>query len=423
MRDMKRRLFVKKSAQALAAISAGWLIPPNRKGLSPEAPVSLSSSTETEVIKVLELRGTPRQRGQTHGEALRDKIAELMEIWFDDLRSNRKMDPADCIDDFLENTRFPQAIKKWTPDLLEEVRGLAEGSGIDYKTIFAYQVGEEEGWYARRKESGSSAYPFFPASAKKCSGLGAYDQEGLPSLVAQNQDYTLKDGNEVLLHIKHANSSQESYVFTLAGLIAILPGMNNSPLGICANALPQLAPRPDGLPVAFIARGVLERSNFKDAVKFIQEIKHATGQNYIIGGPEEVGSYECSAHKVVRFVPYQGATRVYHANHVLVNDDLDSTLDANRVYGGFLENTEARFNALENRLKDPKKKITVATAKDALSSHDDPEFPVCRHTPKPGGVGFTAGCGIAELADPPVFHFAPGPPCSTKFKNYTFGLR
>jgi hypothetical protein len=238
--------------------------------------------------------------------------------------------------------------------------------------------------------------------------------------LAQNQDYTLKDGNEALLHIRHNNSSLESYVFTLAGLIAILPGMNNSPLGICANALPQLAPRPDGLPVAFIARGVLEKRSFEEAAKFIHAIKHATGQNYIIGGPEEVGSYECSANKVSRFVPYPGATRVYHTNHVLVNDDLDKTLEENSVYGGFLPNTKARFQALERRLKDPEKKITVATAKAALSSHDDPKFPVCRHTPKPGGVGFTAGCGVAAFSDPPVFHFAPGPPCSTKFKTYTF---
>jgi len=415
---MKRRVFVKKSTQALASLSAGCLVSAYGNGFSsyPEKPLPISSKLDE--IKVLELSGTPRQRGQAHGEALRDEISELIEIWFEDLRSNRELDPDACIDDFLENTQFVQAIKKWTPDLLEEVMGISEGSGIDYKTIFAFQVGEEEGWYARIKAAGSSVDPM-----QRCSGLGAFAQDGLPSLVAQNQDYTLKDGNEALLHIKHNNSSLESYVLTLAGMIAILPGMNNRPLGICANALPQLAPRLDGLPVAFIARGVLERQSFTDAVKFVHEIKHATGQNYIIGGPNEVGSFECSANKISRFVPYPGANRTYHTNHVLVNDDLDKTLDASRVYAGFEDNTKARFRALEKRLKDPAKRITVGTVKDALSSHDNPEFPVCRHTPKPGGVGFTAGCGIAELSDPPVFHFAPGPPCSTKFKKYTFGSR
>jgi len=413
---MKRRAFFKKSAHLLAGISAGCLVPSECEGFFSIPLMTFSSPPKKEDIDVLELSGTPLQRGRVHGEALRSKISELIEIWHEDLRKNRKRDPAACIDDLLEHTRFEQAIKMWTPDLLEEVRGIAEGSGLDYKTIFAFQVAEEEGWYARRREFASPA-----ASERKCSSLAVYGQEGLPSLAGQNQDYTLKDGNEVLLHIRHKDSSLESYVFTLAGMIAILPGMNSAPLAICANGLPQLAPRPDGLPVAFIARGVLERRSFEDAVKFIHQIKQATGQNYVIGSPEEAGSFECSASKVSRFVPYPGATRIYHTNHALVNDDRDSTFDEDRVYGGFLKNTEARFRALENRLKDPAKKISTATAKEALSSHDDSQFPVCRHSPKPGGFGFTAGCGIAEFSDPPVFHFAPGPPCSTEFKKYTFG--
>ncbi|MBN1224697.1 MAG: hypothetical protein JXB23_15735 [Candidatus Aminicenantes bacterium] len=413
---MKRRVFFKKSAKTLAGISAGCLVPSGWMDLSPVKRDTAFFPRKNEDIEVVELKGTPRQRGQTHGEALRSKITELIEIWRDDLRRNRTTDPDASINDFLENTQFTKAIKTWTPDLLEEVRGIAEGTGIDFKTIFAYQTAEEEGWYARRKKSGVSGH-----SARKCSSLAVYAQEGLPALTGQNQDFTLKDGSEALLHIKHKDSSLESYVFTLAGLIAILPGMNNSPLAVCANALPQLAPRLDGLPVAFIARGVLERRSFEDALKFIQDIKHATGQNYVIGGPDEAGSFECSANKVSRFVPYPGATRVYHTNHVLVNDDWDGAFEGNRVYNGFQNNSGARFQALENRLKDPSKKITVETAKAALSSHDNPQFPVCRHDPKPGGTGFTAGCGIAEFSDPPVFHFAPGPPCSTKFKKYTFG--
>jgi len=413
---MKRRTFFEKSAKALAGISAGCLTPSGTEGFSAGTKGAFPSAKKSENIEVIELKGPPRRRGRTHGGILKTKIAELVEIWHDDLRKNRGMDPGICIDDFLENTRFLRAVKAWTPDLLEEVRGIAEGAGIDFKTMFAYQVAEEEGWYARRKEPYSLG-----AMSEKCSSLGVYAQDGLPPLAAQNQDYTLKDGNEALLHIRHEGSSLNTYVFTLAGLIAILPGMNSAPLAICANALPQLAPSPDGLPVAFVARGVLERKSFEEAVAFIHEIKHATGQNYIIGGPDEVGSFECSARKVVRFVPYPGATRTYHTNHVLANDDLDHTFDAARVYGGFLKNTRARFKALEKRLKDPSKKITVETAKAALSSHDDPRFPVCRHDPQPGGTGFTAGCGIAELTDPPVFHFAPGPPCSTPFRRYTFG--
>lgn len=41
----------------------------------------------------------------------------------------------------------------------------------------------------------------------------------------------------------------------------------------------------------------------------------------MIGDSERALAFECSANKVVQFVPYDGARRVYHTNHAMVNDD------------------------------------------------------------------------------------------------------
>ncbi len=139
---MKRKRVFKKSVHESAGVSACSLVPSDRMGFSSKPRISPSPRSRSEDIEVVELRGTPRQRGQTHGEAARDKISELIEIWCDDLRTAGEADPRTSIDDFLENTRFPEAVKTWVPDLLEEVRGISDGSGIDYKTIFAFQVAE-----------------------------------------------------------------------------------------------------------------------------------------------------------------------------------------------------------------------------------------------------------------------------------------
>jgi len=333
------------------------------------------------------------------------------------------MDPDEYISEFLENTNFPVAIKKWTPGLLEEVKGIAEGSGVDYETMLAYQFVDEEWWYGMHK---MRKVPI--PDAKRCSALGVYGQEGLPNLVAQNLDGpSFYDGFQALLRIKYKDSPIEALVFTYAGLISLC-GMNNHGIGEVVNALLQLDHRVDGLPVAFINRGILEQTNHEDAVRFVQNIKHASGQNYTVGSPEKVSAFECSANKVSAFVPYKGAKRIYHTNHPLVNDDQS-------IYRKFLEkipflekilrpkpsrNSEIRYNLLERRLKDPSKRITVETIKSILSSHDDPKNPVCRHKPKEGMGAFTSGCLIMELEDSPVLYLAPGPPCSTEFKAYKF---
>jgi len=83
-------------------------------------------------------------------------------------------------------------------------------------------------------------------------------------------------------------------------------------------------------------------------------------------------------------------------------------------------NSEVRFSSLEKRLEDASKPVTVETAKETLSSHDDRQNPVCRHR-RPDGGGMTIGCSIMVLSSSPELHFAPGPPCETEYRTYKLG--
>lgn len=416
---MNRRVFLKKSALFSAGIAvSSWSILPNSGSLISN--VAEKKDLDSGDLPVLVLEGSPRKRGQIHGESLRKKINEIISFWKEDLHKVHHIHPDKYIEDYLAYQKFDRAIKRWMPDLEDEVSGIAEAAGVDQKTMYAFQLLDEEWWFAAHRKIG------FPLpEAKNCSALGVFDQKELPTMIAQNMDIiSYTDKHEVLFRIKHQDSSLESLVFSFAGIIAMC-GMNNRSLGICCNTLLQLDHCPDGLPVAYIVRGILAQKQYADAVAFVNTITHASGQNYTIGGRKEAASFECSANKVCRYIPYEGATRVYHTNHPLVNDDKG-------IYFKMLEkvpenkrpkppdNSKIRFKSLEKRLQDPQKRIDVAAIKAILSSHDDPKNPVCRHVP-PGGEGvFTAGCMIYELGDSPVLHLAPGPPCSTEFKKYEF---
>lgn len=416
---MKRRTFLKKGAMLTAGLASSPLMFPLPNKGSFLKKDEMTSSFVAKDIQILVLDGPPRKRGQIHGETLKPKIKEIIIKWKDFLHESRHMNPDEYINKFLEETNFLPAIKKWTPDLLEETKGIGEGAGVDFRTIYAFQLMDEE-WLFGRKPILESADP----KAHHCSGLGVFEQEDYPPIQAQNMDLpSYSDGFQVLLHIKHRNSALESFVVTYAGLIVLL-GMNNIPLGICCNTLSQLNYSVDGLPVAFIIRGLLEQTTQEDAMKFIHDIKHASGQNYIIGGKKKVYDYECSANKISRFVPYEGSSRVYHTNHPFVNDDqsmykemLKKMTSDKKKQGS--SNSEIRFNSLERRLKDPSKKVTVETVKSILSSHDHPQNPICRHK-QPKGGGMTIGCQIMVLSSSPKLHFSPGPPCMTEFKTYNF---
>jgi isopenicillin-N N-acyltransferase like protein len=260
-------------------------------------------------LKVLVLDGTPHQRGLVHGRTMKAQIHEIVRLWKAQLADAFKMDADAFIRRFVRQTDFLPAIKKWTPDLLDEIRGMADGAGIDFDTMLVLQLPDE---------------CFINGSAiagNRCSSLGFGKSAGRPAMVAQNMDVpSFADGFQLVLHVKEAHSDLEAFVLTQAGCIG-LNGLNNRAIGICCNALWQLSSSRDGLPVACIVRGVLQQRTEEDAVAFLHKIKHASGQNYLLGGPAHAYGFECSAKRIGRFQPNGRDDAVWHTNHPLVNDD------------------------------------------------------------------------------------------------------
>lgn len=369
-------------------------------------------------FQVLVLEGSPRERGRAHGEALRSQIHEMVGQWKENIYKDIGSDPDEFLEQLVTETDFFPAVRRWTPDLLEEVEGIAEGAAIDFNVIFARQLSDEEPWFRMEKKLGKSW------GLEHCSAIGVNPQGNRPAIAAQTMDTpAYYDGFQILLHIKYLNSPLEVMMFTIAGKIN-LAGMNNAPVAICCNTVLPLDYCKDGLPEDFVVRGALEQSSLDSALEFMRRIKHASGQNYLMGGPERVLNLECSAHKVVECPPNSGAACLFHTNHPLANDDQaihrqrmalqsESEQAAWRDSTGLISNTYARFHYFSQELKDSSEIVSVERIKSLLSSHD---APVCHHSDHK----ISLGCLIMELGENPLLHLSPGPACVTEFNTYTF---
>ncbi|MCP4536944.1 MAG: hypothetical protein GY832_07335, partial [Chloroflexi bacterium] len=309
------------------------------------------------------------------------------------------------IGQFVGDTNFLAAAEKWTPHLLEEVRGIAQGAGVGFNAIFGLQLMDEGAWYLN---------PVQRDATQRCSSLGCDRDGDRPALLGQNLDWTnLFEGLAVLLHVKYPQSSLEVLAPTIPGVIGTC-GLNNRSIGVCTNALWRaLNSSVDGLPVNFIVRAVLEQDDLDGATNLLHNVQHASGENFMIGDAERVATFECSAHKVVRYVPYEGARSVYHTNHPLANDDLIFPSLQARAGGTSYE----RFRYLEYRLKDPYKIAGVETFKYILSSH---QGPICVHHNHQAGEGYTFCSAIYVLSSFPELHLTVGPPCCNTYSRFTF---
>jgi hypothetical protein len=216
-------------------------------------------------------------------------------------------------------------------------------------------------------------------------------------VLAQNMDLPqVMDGAQAILRWDGRTGS--SVVMTAAGMIG-LTGVNAAGVGVCVNTLPMLHHAGDGLPVAFVMRGVLERESAAEAAAFLEHVPHASGQHYALADRDGVAGYECSAGGAIR--SDDGAGRLCHTNHPLRSRDLDPL---RRAEGE--PDSHTRLAAIESAVP------AVTSGADCERVLADRDAPLCV-VPEPGHPWITFGSIWAELGSPPRVRIAPGPPDRT----------
>lgn len=364
----------------------------------------LSTQTISDDSLVVLLQGSGYERGLQHGQLLKDKVTYIVTDWKANI-ARFGMDPETVLDTFFQYASFEDAIQVWTPDLYEEIRGIAEGSGQAFRDIMVLNL-LDEFWVF-----------LDDPSLHHCSGIGMPAKEGQDGYVAQNMDlegYT--DGYQVVFRLPATEDQAEQLILSHAGLIG-LNGLNASGVGLCVNTLMQLKASNTGLPVAFLVRKILSMENEAEILDFVQSVPHASGQNYIIGIRGKVYDLEASANQVVRFDPGLPNGAVYHTNHPIANKDLKNWHLPDPEKGEAEPgNSEARFASLENRIS-PLEAPSAGVIKEALRAKDDPRFPVCRNMNERGG---TFASVVFTTSGQPRFEWTIGSPDKDSYRYVPF---
>ena len=350
-------------------------------------------------LQVVDLRGSAFERGKQHGTQLRTQIADMLAMWKSDLERTSRLPAATFVSRFLAATQFVEATKVHTPELLDEVRGIAAGAEQPFETMFVYQLIDEI-W----AQHGIVAQD-------KCSTIGVDRGGDQPSLVAQNIDIPpWMHRYPTVLRIRDADSGLQSLVVTLPGLVGA-NGVNNRRVAVCVNTILQLRPTPAGLPVAFVVRGLLAQRDHAAAVAFVRKVTHASGQAYTIGGPDTAACFEASASAVVPWQPKPHWT--WHTNHPLASSDWSPSHLAASKRGGVAPETPLqcnRYDAIAALLPNDRRPSSDEVLQ-ALRLHGK-ESPVCN----PG----TYVCTLFVLGEQPELRIAVGDPNRNPFRTLRF---
>lgn len=355
---------------------------------------------------MIQTGGTPREIGFQHGSQARRQIAVSIEnyrqMFFD--YSGISWESAKQY----AHTFIP-AIENYDPDIMEEIRGIAEGSGFELDEILALNVRSEivlQGSQVNaRLDGGCTSCAFMPSRTAT--------QE---TWLAQNWDWKLaeKDGC-ILLKIAQADKP-DILMVTEAGIVGKI-GFNSAGVGVALNALASdKTCSGQTVPLHIALRGVLNSRTLSDAIQAAGRIPLACCANYMMASASgQAVTVEIGAGDIDVIYPENGW--VAHTNH-FYGPRTVGIRDTGRIT---LPDTYLRLGRMRDMLREMDgRRITLKDIQGMLCDHTGYPDSICRHEDPLEDPGKRLGTvfSIIMNLDRGEMLFAPGAPCSHAYRLF-----
>jgi len=288
-------------------------------------------------------------------------------------------------------------VKEYSPDLLDEMRGMSEGAGVALEDLMLLQVRNQ----------------LKPEDAGGCTSFAA----GAPAtangqvMIGQNWDNDPALDPFTVVLTRRPEGRPALINITQAGLIAYM-GLSEAGMAICLNTLPAPS-RELGVPHYFTVRGIYEATSLEGAVEAVQRAPRAIPANIMLATPEGPADLEVTVDGV-RVLRDEGTGIVTHTNHCLHPDLLD-------INGEFPEliQSYARKSRIDLLLSASTGSLTLEHLKGALADHEGHPGSICRHPNGDPVLGFWRSVfSIVMEPEAGLMHVTRGNPCSAPFETY-----
>ncbi|MFI5029645.1 MAG: C45 family autoproteolytic acyltransferase/hydrolase [Reyranellales bacterium] len=357
---------------------------------------------------LLDLSGTPRERGRQHGKAVPGRIKRGIEMYSESLLKNGV--------DWQHLERSAEAmvpvVDKFDPTYVEEMRGIAEGSGQPFAGVMLMNARTEMVAAARKQH----VQQHFPDGCTAALALPEASADGV-LLHGQNWDWRAECAETgVVLRIRR-DDGPDILTFTEAGGLA-RSGLNSAGIGLTANALEcdRDYQRGQGVPLPFIRRKVLESAYLAEAVRTIFSTPKLGSNHMAVShcGGEAFG-FECAPDETFWIAPDRG---VYvHANHWICESARAKVKDTG------LQETPCsiyRDKRVRDLLAPNRGRLTLENFRAAFFDDYGSPWSVCR-PPRPNNRGNIVATSAMILMRPGEGHLeaCPMPALNKRFTTYS----
>lgn len=362
-------------------------------------------------IPTFDISGTGRELGRQHGEAAREQIRASVAFYKESFKKASGL----AWPEILELVpRWIPAIEAYLPGITEELRGIADGSGITFNEVLALNARGEL----------SHGNPFRDEEPEGCSSFAILPEAAADghTYAGQNWDWLAQTGATVIL-LRIAQPGKPTIVLqTEAGQIG-RHGANSAGIALNANGLGPRFGKPGGLPQPFIRRKILESTEMQSALKAVFDSRQSVCTNLVITHRDGFAiDLETTPERHGWMYPTDGI--LAHTNHFVsfVPEQIAAT------YRPFSVNSLWRLPRLERGLQAVRTATGPAGTRDAIADalrdHFGHPNSLCKHDDPRQGTGdryHTVASSIVDLTSGDYW-ISSGPPCENEYRKLPWNL-
>ncbi len=349
----------------------------------------------TQRYRQLEVSGSPREMGHAIGEAAREEIQGFSAVAWERVNLSTPIPRDEAME--IARTCIPTTESHY-PDLIDELRGVAESSGVSMENLMLLNARNQ----------------LRPSADSGCTSFSVTAESGCTdgSLIGQNWDNDPALDPYTLVLTRRPTGRPAFMTITQAGLIAYI-GVNDAGLGFCLNTLPAPS-RQTGVPLYFILRKIFECTSLDDAVNTASSADRAIPNNVILATPQGPADLEVTLPGVFVLRGERNGL-ITHTNHCQHSD----LQHINSEFAELIQ-SHARKSRVDQLTSAEAEPLSIARFKEVLSDHEGYPRSICRHPNNdPSSGHWRSVFSVIIEVDVPRMHISRGNPCENPYEVYS----
>ncbi len=354
-------------------------------------------------VPVIEVKGTPRELGYQHGRQAQEAVRRSFQFYLGLWKHFGGMGREQALKD---GQRFLPFIRNLDPNLIEEMKGLAEGAGMLFEEILALNCRYELSYalmspIPQGLSEGCTSYALTPEATSDKTTLIGQNWDNKPGLY----------DSCIILKILQEKKPAVA-IYGEAGIIGN-KGFNSAGIGVGLNYMrcEKDAVQP-GLPLWVKVRGLLNCASLVDCLKILMTFEGPNSINIIMAHRDgEAIDVECTPDDNLFLYPERGI--LTHSNHFL-SPHL-RVKDTGKIV---IPDSVVRSHRARRLFEEKRGNLNGNAVQGVLKDHFGHPHSICRHADEslPSYERWESLTSMIMNLTQGEMHYTAGPPCSNPYE-------